>query len=162
MERQREDLRFVWLLGMAACVAFILQQSTLPPSESAAVSGSVADVLARLFGGEDTALGAFILRFVRKLAHFAEFFLLGVFSEGYFARRHTVENTALQLGGGLLVAATDECLQLLTDRGALFADVLLDFSGYLVGVLFAGFVFFPILYCINRKAGADRADQQDV
>lgn len=162
MGKRYDDFRFVWLLAMAATVAFIFQQSTLPPSESAAVSGSVADFLVRLLGGEDTALGAFILRFVRKIAHFAEFFLLGALSEGYLARRHTVENTALQLLGGLLVATADEGLQLLTSRGAMVSDVLLDSLGYLTGVLFAGILVFPILYSIKRKAGAKCAAYRDV
>ena len=160
MTRRYDEFRFVWLLAMAATVAFIFEQSTLPPAESAEASHSVADALARFFG-TDTAIAALIRRYVRKLAHFAEFFLLGGLSEGYLTRRHTVENTALQLAFGFLVASADESLQLLTGRGSLFSDVLLDSVGYLSGMLAAGLVLFPLLYYMKRKAGAHRADHRD-
>ncbi len=162
MRARYDEFRFVWLLAMVATAAFIWLQSTLPPAESAAASSSVADVLVRFLGGIESTVGAFVHRFIRKIAHFLEFFLLGAFSEGYFARRHTPILSAVQLGTGLFVAAMDEVLQLFTGRGALLTDVLLDVGGFLTAALLLRFFLFLTVFFIERKAGADGADTQDV
>ena len=130
-----KDLRWLWLLCMAATVGFIWQQSTLAPVASAETSNTVRDVVVPLVGGKESVVGGFVDRFIRKIAHFCEFAVLGAESEAYFTGRHTGKTVLLQLSVGLLVASLDETLQLFTGRGAAFLDVLIDFSGFLVAVL---------------------------
>lgn len=145
---KRFTYRWIWLMVAAATVAFIWQQSTLAPAESAETSNAVGNVLLTLFGG--TPLGSFLSRYLRKIAHFVEFFALGLECEAYLVGRHTLRGTLFQLLFGLAVAATDEFLQIFTGRGSALSDVLLDFCGHLAGVAFlflaVGFVSF-----LNKK-----------
>ena len=133
MEKARE-LRFVWLLMAAATVGFIWQQSTLSPSASLEASDAVEEVIVPMVGGPTSILGAFLDRFMRKIAHFTEFALLGLECELYLFGRGTPLRTVLLFAFGLLIGACDEILQIFTGRGAAFTDVLIDFSGYLTAV----------------------------
>ena len=129
------NFRFVWLL-LAACVtAFIWQQSTLPREESAETSEAVREVIVTIVGGEETALGSFFDRFVRKVAHVTEFAVLGVCIEAYLTRRHTLVRDLIALGFGLVVASVDELIQVFTGRGPAVTDVLLDLGGYVAATL---------------------------
>lgn len=163
MER-RFAYRWIWLVIAAATVAFIWQQSTLVPAESAEASDAVGGVLVTLFGGSSSPLGSFIGRYVRKIAHFVEFFLLGLEGECYLWGRHTLRSTALQLLLGLAVAASDELLQRFTGRGAAFSDVLLDVCGYLSGAVLL-FLSCSLVSLLNKKrkvgAGDPGAAQSD-
>ncbi len=150
-----QDLRFVWLLLAAATVGFIWQQSTLSPSASLETSDAVEEVIIPLVGGPTSFLGSLVDRFMRKIAHFIEFAILGLEGELFLFGRHTSVRTALQLLFGLSVGACDELLQLLTDRGASLTDVLIDFSGYLTAVGLT-WLFTTLILRIykKRKAGA--------
>ena len=149
-----KDLRWIWLLVMAATVGFIWQQSTLAPVASAETSDAVRDVIVPAVGGPTSVLGSFVDRFIRKIAHFFEFAVLGLESEAYWTGRHTRLTVLLQLVAGLLVAACDEVLQLFTDRGAAFTDVLLDFSGF----VFAALAARSILLLCRRFIKKRKAD----
>ena len=81
-------------------------------------------------------------RFVRKLAHFAEFALLGFLSTGllcYLNRwKHKLKTWFLWLIPAafcLLYAIFDEVHQIFSNRGPSVVDVLIDFSGALFGIL---------------------------
>lgn len=69
--------------------------------------------------------------FVRKLAHFLEFGLLGAELTllAYLRKRLSLQSLCNCLSVGLAVAVTDEALQLLSDRGSQVQDVLLDLCG---------------------------------
>ena len=123
-------LRFIFLLLAVVVTAFIWQQSTVPPEESAEISDGVRDVVVEAVGGEETAIGSFFDRFVRKIAHFVEFSLLGLCVGGYFWRSHHIGALLARLAVGVFVASMDEFWQIFTGRGASVLDVLLDLSGY--------------------------------
>ena len=161
MKKKCAEYRWVWLLVAAATVGFIWQQSTLPPADSAEVSNAVGGVLATLLGGAESPLARFVSRFVRKIAHFTEFAILGLECEAYLLGRHLHGTTALELGFGLLVAAADESIQLFTERGAAFTDVLLDFSGFLAAVILLRLAFFLKTVVTNKRKGGSRAAQND-
>lgn len=150
---KRASYRWIWLLAVAATVAFIWQQSTLAPADSAATSDAVGGVLISLFGGTETPLGAFFSRYLRKLAHFAEFFVLGLECEAYLAGRHTLRGSIALLLFGLGVAATDEFIQIFSGRGSAVSDVLLDFFGYLSGVAALFVAVLLTSYLKKRKVG---------
>lgn len=91
---------------------------------------------------------------LRKLAHIIEFGLLG--TEFclllWLNRRQSVQGFINCAFAGLIVAVTDESLQLFSNRGSQVQDVLLDFAGFLTGLLLCG------LLCgmIGRKRPQNR------
>ncbi len=134
----RRPLRHrLWLYACFAMLAFIFVQSLLPPDMSGEESGRVAALLGRIFG-EDTAVGIFLITYVRKLAHFTEFAVLGIL----VARARSLyypsmqKRCALALAPcGLAVGFLDETLQIFTGRGPMIADVWIDGAGFLLGYL---------------------------
>ena len=81
-------------------------------------------------------------RFVRKLAHFSEFGLLGFLSAWLISyvnrRKHWVKpwlEWCLPTVFCLLYAASDEIHQIFSNRGASVKDVLIDFAGAVTGIL---------------------------
>lgn len=115
--------------------------------ESSSLSGNITEtVLDRtdpkfsdLDDGEKAEKVEQIGRFVRKAAHFAEYFVLcGVFT--VFALTFDI-NRILACGlafcVGTVYAASDEIHQLFVPgRSGLFTDVLIDSAGALVGAIF--------------------------
>ena len=88
--------------------------------------------------------------FVRKAAHFVEFFALGTMLciTIFYYRFNQKHGLAFTPIIGLSVAITDELLQLKTQgRSASVFDVLLDFSGVLCALLIISF----IIYITNKR-----------
>ena len=160
---ERIEIRWIFLLLAVAVTAFIWQQSTVPAPASTEISDTVRDVVVEAVGGEQTTVGSFVDRFVRKIAHFVEFSLLGLCIEAYFLRRFGAREIALRGAIGLFVAAADETIQIFTDRGASVLDVLLDFSGFAFAslcLMLAGALYTYVR--IKRKVGArDTHPEQD-
>ena len=116
-------LSLVWL-------AVIFGHSCMPAAQSDAESTAVLWGLDRFF--------PFLTHhMVRKLAHFAEFFILGSLLAGEFACLSRASRTAPLLCG-LLCALTDETIQLyVPGRSGQLSDVWLDFSGVAAAVVLA-------------------------
>ncbi len=72
---------------------------------------------------------------VRKLAHFTEFFVLGLELMTFFAYRKPLFPQAflLALTHGFFAAFLDETIQIFSGRGPMIQDVWLDVSGFAVG-----------------------------
>jgi VanZ family protein len=100
-------------------------------------------------------------RLVRKLAHFAEFFLLGVLialtlaafglllQKSGAVNRHGIAYAAL---AGVLPALCDETLQLTrAGRAALVGDVWLDWAGYLCGLVFCLFCAKTVVKSVKKR-----------
>lgn len=88
---------------------------------------------------------------VRKLAHFTEFFVLGLelstLSFLYYpVKRSLYFSLSLPLFCGLLAALTDETIQIAYGRGSQVPDVWLDFLGVSIGV-----AIVLIIWSLNRK-----------
>ena len=118
-------------------LAFIWGNSLLPRTESQEISrGLLAELCAAL-----EHVGLHIDpqndHWLRKLAHFGEFGLLGaelglLLCLNRRVRPQGFVNCAFT---GLAVAVTDEALQLISNRGSQVQDILLDFAGFLAGLL---------------------------
>ena len=144
------------ILGLLVLLtlAFIWGNSLLPRTESQEISrGLLAELCAAL-----EHVGLHIDpqndHWLRKLAHFGEFGLLGA-ELGLLLclnRRQSVQGFVNCAFAGLAVAVTDEALQLISNRGSQVQDVLLDFAGFLTGLLLCG------LLCgiIGRKRPKNR------
>lgn len=119
---------FFWTL-------FIFTQSLLPGEVSSNQSGFIVDVLypliQRLGLNMDVDTFSFI---IRKLAHFTEYFILGVLLyvtyQPSFQTRKLYTIIFLQ---GLITASIDETIQLFTpNRSGELRDVMIDISGVMI------------------------------
>ncbi len=114
---------------------FIFSSSLKDASISSETSGRVLSFI-------NSFLNIFGLKMthavIRKLAHFAEFFSLGVSLtlSGYFSLKGLKLTTKYILLLGLFIAITDELLQFIpVGRSPMVKDVLLDFFGVLTGYI---------------------------
>ena len=116
------------LLATVLWLWFIYGRSAKP----AALSHQESEGLLVLF---QKIIPQMSMLFIRKLAHFGEYFLLGVLlwlDWRLWGRGSLI----LPLGVGLLFAAADEFLQtFIPGRSGELSDVLLDFFGVCCGVL---------------------------
>lgn len=132
--------RVLFTLGVIATVVFIFSNSAQAAEVSGAASGRVLawlqSLLTRIgFPGLAQRLTDHILR---KLAHFAEYTLLGfwlMLCLRVYTRRF-VRHISWPVLFGLLVALIDETIQLFSEgRSSQLTDVWLDFSGVMAGLL---------------------------
>ena len=144
----------------AGMIAFAFIHSAMPASESSKESNSVLAFLSALLSGlgihrELTGL------FVRKLAHFSEFTVIGglLTSCAYsFDRFKPYRYIFAVLFTGLFTAVIDEFIQLFSDgRSGEIVDVLLDFSGVVTGTLIM-LLFYKIYINIRTKSKRDKKE----
>ena len=132
---------FMWL-------GFIWGNSMLPGADSAAVSGFLGELLAKMFGPK-VLEAAF---FLRKLAHFTEFPILGgvlAWNAGLWP-----VSSSVPVLTGLLAAMADETIQLFSPgRASMVQDVWIDFAGVLAGLLLFRLV------ARRRHLNSDKAPQ---
>lgn len=127
-------------------VLFIWGNSLLDREESQAVS---MELLQQIVEAAEK-LGLFIEEtddhWLRKLAHFCEFGLLGaelsllMLLDGAFGRQGMINCLFV----GLLTAVMDETIQIFSSRGSQVQDVLLDFSGVIIGVVLVNAVYLAV------------------
>lgn len=135
----------LWGISLFGVLCFIFANSLTPASASTEESRSFFTAFLSLFPH-------ITHRIVRKIAHLAEYALLGAhlsFAPILLPMRARA-TYPLTLLFGAAVALLDEGIQyFVPGRGASFADVLLDFAGYLIGLLLM-LAFFLILTKIRR------------
>ena len=130
--------RIKYLLGwallalIAGTVVFIFVNSALPPEVSAEQSGTVGGIIAEIIP-PDTDLGSFIQEYLRKIAHFTEYGMLGIEISllvfFYFKRRVLFGCSAAAVP--FFVGFIDESIQILSDRGPSISDVWIDIGGFI-------------------------------
>ncbi len=139
---KRDVLRAVIYILIVLNIAFIWSMSMYSKEESGDQSGTVAELLRTVFPFLRKIPDAIFGKLVRKLAHFSEFALLGILSASALWE-HT-DRTKARFSGlilptlmlCLLVASTDETIQLFSNRGCQVKDIMLDFSGSIFGFFF--------------------------
>ena len=136
----------IFLVLSVVITGFIFGQTLFSSADSHAQSGRIAAMLLYVLQGLSFRPDpdAFHL-FIRKLAHFIEFGALGVCVGGYAFNRGCLQGRsylAMPAYLTLLVAVCDEFLQSFTGRSSLVSDVVLDYSGAILGLsVTAAFVF---------------------
>ena len=159
---QRERQPVHWFRKVLAfsllffCLWFIWSNSMLSPVESARRSRAVAEYLTRflrIFAPNHSAIKAYLIRNVRKVAHAVEFFTLGsvcaiILLLLKWINAHMVLHAVLLL---LAVAVTDETIQLFSRRGSQVSDILLDFSGGMAGLCAAFLILLITRAMFIRK-----------
>lgn len=132
-----------------AAVIFIFSNSLKGSQASNNASGRLADIFGRAIRaifGEDTNVNYVI----RKGAHLTEFALLGALTLALV--KSLTDYTGKKLlfcgfFGTLSVAVIDEYIQSFTGRTSLVSDVILDFSGAILGMVVAFLLYNVIRKC---------------
>ena len=120
-------LTFLWILII---FSFSLQNG----EESSQLSGGVVAWIVELICPEDFAHTELLEFFIRKAAHFTEYFILGGLLSVTVREAKWSKPVLLPWGLGTVVACCDETIQLFSDgRAGQITDVMLDSSGVLVG-----------------------------
>lgn len=151
MSGKRKALCAVLTLLTSALIVWIFSNSLKDAAESSAQSGAVLAAVQRvldaLFAGKIVVSS----HFIRKLAHFSEYALLGAMlfftARAYGATRRKWVFPALIAA---LVPFLDEGLQFFSEgRAPLLTDVAIDLAGGACGMLFA----LAVLFFFGRAAG---------
>lgn len=134
MELSMKKLRYWMPVLLAAWAVFIFCRSLQPADMSTLESKWFLDLLQRLFPLELS------IQAVRKLAHFAEFAVLGVLAGLLFGGRCRRVWTSLLFAGmtGIVIALCDETIQLFVEgRSSQITDVWIDVAGASAGAVLA-------------------------
>lgn len=149
-----------------AVVAFIFGNSLQSREASGTASGFVSTILKTILDPNDQLSAEKLEHFVRKLAHFTEFFWLGMSVCGVLAGLVGGDRPLLSscpVGSGLffllLIAVCDEWIQSFTGRGPSVQDVVLDFGGALCGLVFTA-LFSRWIAAVRQKSLAKRQEKQ--
>ena len=151
MNKSQTSMRFriIVFILTAGMVTFAFVHSSMPADLSGEESESVMDFLQYIFNffGFNAELTDHI---VRKAAHFTEYTAIGMLlvSCAYsFSRTKPYRYYSQILFSGLATAVIDETIQLnVAGRSGQITDVLLDFSGVIIGA-----VIMLLIYMIYRK-----------
>lgn len=143
-------LRIVLLTLIAATLVFIFVNSALPPEKSSEASDGFSDFIATIIP-PDTTLGGFIKDYIRKIAHFTEYGLLGMLLALYlslFAKRR-VRAALFSPLFALVVGFIDESIQIASKRGPEILDVWIDIGGFVFFSLIAYGVIFLVWQAVR-------------
>ena len=153
-------MRILFTLFLAGTILFIFTNSSQIGAESGLRSASLTQWLNALMGRLGIGF-AFTEGLVRKLAHLAEYALLGFWTMltlRVYTRR-ILAFAAWPMLIGLLVAIADECYQLtVPGRAGLVTDVAIDFGGVVLGLcaaLFIQLLVGAILLSLRQRKGGE-------
>jgi len=149
MELNYKRLIFLFVL-ISLAIGFIFYNSLQNSEDSNNASGVLVKIFEqiadKIFGGNDIDINYL----VRKGAHLTEFFILG------FVVMGVIQTAGLKyLGYGLFsvlsIAVIDEYIQSFSDRTSSVKDVLIDFTGAMLG-----FIVCTVIFLICRKIRGKR------
>ena len=143
--------RILFTMLAGVMILFIFINSSLDADSSTVHSTGVREFVNSLLKSLNIPI-VFSEFFVRKCAHFAEYFVLGTLLfyavKSYFLKLDA--RMILSPSFGLVVASIDETIQFFTEgRSAQFTDVLLDLSAVITAFL----IFFIISFKIDKIKG---------
>lgn len=129
--RLAKIFRILLIALMIGTVAFIFVNSTLPADESQEQSDAIKDAILEVLP-EDSEAYSFVDEYIRKIAHFTEYGLLGIEVAVYIAlfERRRLRRAPLALLLPLFVGFIDESIQIISDRGPSISDVWIDIGGF--------------------------------
>ena len=134
MERTKQAriLRAVLWVLIGLTVVFIFSRSARGKAASSDESRFVTDLIRKILHNDSISHA-----FVRKLAHFTEFFILGAELSAllWLERLRTVQWYVNIWFAGELTALCDETVQIFSGRGPMVRDVWLDTAGATCGIL---------------------------
>lgn len=127
---------------MILVFCFSAQNDTLSSEMSGNFFKFVCSILHFFIRSADkqAALDAFLQQYIRKLAHFTEFALLGFFLTLFYAawQKKLIKLPLLPFPLGVIYACSDEWHQtFISGRSGEFRDILIDTAGVATGILTA-------------------------
>ena len=165
MNKRKEAAK--WILFALAILlnAFIIINSCMNGNQSSAESGRVTNIIKNIINffihnaindsNYETFHGV-----IRKLVgHFGLFLLDGVIVSWdihFLIQKKWWIKLIISLSFGLLIGIITETIQLsVPGRSGEITDVLIDFSGYLLGALMIGLILFFIIRNFRKKKALD-------
>ena len=137
--RKETRLQRIWMILAILMTLMIWFNSSLDANLSSQQSGWVTSIVGNLLHIVNIEVAASDLSFyVRKTAHFGQFFILGMlWFETFFSKRKQFKHAVkLTLPIGTLTAVLDETIQLFTPgRAFMVSDIFIDVFGLIMGVL---------------------------
>ena len=138
-------------------ILFIFSNSAKGSSASSHQSSQVVNTIIKIFRLEGKIDTSGFHSFIRKAAHFTEFFLLGgqlMLLKYEIDKKYFNKLTALPFILALIIALSDEFIQSFSDRVSSLGDVLLDFTGAIFGIFTAILLIIVvkrIIFLISKK-----------
>lgn len=147
----RKIVLILLLLFVLATVIFIFANSLRSPEESTSDSDSFGDFVATIIPPE-TELGDFVLEYIRKIAHFSEYGLLGIEIALIIVLylKRPWRYALISLPSVIALAVVDESLQYISERGPSISDVWIDFGGFLFFSLLTYAAALLIRFIVGR------------
>ena len=154
MTLSKKVLLIALILSIALTLFFIFSNSLKSPGQSMEESNNATDKIEEVVPPE-TTIGAFLSTYLRKIAHFLEFALLGyeIFLVVYIYLGAKAVWIVTSLLLGALTAMLDETLQIASGRGSSVLDVWIDASGYFFSTLVA--ILATVVIRRLRKKGKE-------
>lgn len=126
----------VCILGTFTWIMLIFSFSMQSGEESSQISGGIVSRLVDLLFSPDFAYAEQLEFLIRKLAHFTEYFVLGVLVLQTLKQTRCPRQVIVGLLICVLVASCDETIQLFSGgRSGKIADVVLDSVGAWCGIM---------------------------
>lgn len=141
-----KTMQILLILLIVATIAHAFYQSSLPVKESVQQSDKVGEIIEEIIPPE-TKPGEYVQENLRKIAHFTEFFMLGLWCSLYvllFLRR--AGGFIALIPFGMIMALLDETVQIFSKRGASVTDVWIDVFGYVTAVAAVFLVLLAVLF----------------
>lgn len=153
---RRNKFSIIYLILVLLILALIFYFSSNNALKSGAQSARVSTLIMRLFGIDETFENTEMVHmFVRKMAHFTLFALLGMSLRGLFGSLDVRHKVLFSAACGLVAACSDEIHQIFVPgRAGMITDVLIDMCGVITGVLFVCGIS-KIIEKIRRKKNLD-------
>lgn len=150
LKKHFADFMLIFFIAATAFIMLFIFSNSLEASEiSASKSGAISEKIQEVVDSNKTISIITFHRAIRKVAHLAEFSLLGLGIGGIFLSVYLQKGKkyiSLPILIGLSVGIIDEFLQSFTTRKSLISDVMIDFVGVLIGFL----IFFTLAFFINK------------
>lgn len=125
-----EKKKYIWPALAVLTTLLIWGNSVVPAAQSSQMSGGLTAWL------QEALHLSLSEHLIRKLGHFCEYALLGAeYALCMAKKRRSAQSIANCLALGLATAVTDESIQILSGRGPMVSDILLDFCGFITGFL---------------------------
>lgn len=151
-EAKTKIIRVVYLLMVILLIAYIFSNSIESKAKSSSKSSNIVEVINNSLKKISPNLKVTDL-FIRKSAHFAEFFVLGASLFGYLVLLNKVsfQTSFYMIFISCLTAMTDETIQYFSKRGSMLLDVWLDLCASVIAI---GLFYLIYRYIKHKKKSA--------
>lgn len=154
MKNKKVFFKVIAILLLLFFTAFIFSRSLKSGAESSKESETVWNIINGILKilKVDFEIGQ---HFIRKLAHFTEYFVLGMLAyltsaQFLFSRKKLISFIAFIYSA--VIASTDETIQFfVADRNAAITDVLIDSCGAACGIAAMVFILFLFRRFYDKK-----------